>query len=81
MLIARSIQRPACSAEYTPPAIPSGTTTMNASAPSFAELASASTTNGATAERNAYDWPMSPRRKWPIHALYCVSNGRSTPSW
>ena len=38
MLIARSIQRPACSAEYTPPAIPSGTTTMNASAPSFAEL-------------------------------------------
>ena len=31
MLIVRSSQRPACMADHTPPAMPSGTTTMNAS--------------------------------------------------
>ena len=57
MLIVRSIQRPSCSAAYTPPAMPSGTTTINASAPSFAEFNNASPMNGATGARYEYDCP------------------------
>ena len=53
MLIVRSSQRPACMADHTPPAMPSGTTTTNASKPSFAECASALAINGPTGSRYA----------------------------
>ena len=53
MLMVRSSQRPACMADHTPPAMPSGTTTINASRPSLAECARASAINGATGSRYA----------------------------
>src|SRR5690348_17018367 len=48
----RSGARPTFSAAMTPPAMPSGTTTMNASAPSLIELNSADWMNGQTGVRN-----------------------------
>ena len=50
-VIVRSIGRPTCRAEITPPTMLSGTTRANATAASFIELSSASWTNGRIGSR------------------------------
>ena len=66
----RSLKRPARIAAHTPPAMPNGTTSTKARAPSFTEFASASPTKGATGARKVKDRPMSPATKCLIQSQY-----------
>ena len=78
--IARSRSRPWCRAATTPPRMPSGTTSTNASSASFTEFASAVHSMLATGRRNAYDVPRSPWATPPIQSPYWATIGRSVPS-
>src|SRR5947209_872647 len=79
-LIVRSMRLPTFSADNTPPAMPSGTTTTNARAASLSELTSALPRMGPIGTCWAYDVPRLPVSTFPIQVRYCEISDLSVPS-